>query len=216
MRGDLARVVDDIETAHTVVLTGGIGSGKSSVGRILRQWGAHVVDADVLAREVVAPGGPGLAAVVAQFGQVVLSPDGSLDRSALAEKVFTEADRLNRLEAIIHPLVHQIAVERLAAGEGASLLVYEVPLPGRSPFAQEPAVIVVDASDEARRRRLAVRGLSEEQIAARMATQRTREEWLALADLVVSNSGSEADLEAEVARIWRELTGEAPPVRAAG
>ncbi len=140
-------MVHSKEPPRPVVLTGGIGSGKSSVARLLREWGAHVVDADVLAREVVAPGSPGLAAVVAEFGAAVLAPDGSLDRAALAERVFADRDRLSRLEAIIHPLVHAAAVEQVSDQRGAVLVVYEVPLPGSSPFADEPVVVVVDAPE---------------------------------------------------------------------
>lgn len=201
---------------RTVVLTGGIGSGKSSVARLLREWGAHVVDADVLAREVVAPGEPGLAAVVAEFGAGVLSSDGSLDRDALAERVFVDRDQLSRLEAIVHPLVHAAAVAQLAAGRRSALLVYEVPLPGRSPFVDEPQLVVVDAPEAVRRERLRRRGLAEDQITARMATQPTRKEWLAGADEVLDNSGTEADLRAQVAALWRELTGEDPPVSPEG
>ncbi len=204
------------EIPRTVVLTGGIGSGKSSVARLLREWGAHVVDADVLAREVVLPGSAGLAAVVAEFGAGILSPDGSLDRAALAERVFVDPDQLGRLEEIIHPLVHEAAAEQVGAGRGAALVVYEVPLPGSSPFGDQPVVVVVDAPDEVRRERLLRRGLGEPQIVARLASQPTREQWLALADQVLDNGGSEGELTAHVAELWRELTGEDPPVGAGG
>jgi dephospho-CoA kinase len=193
-----------------------MGSGKSSVARTLRRWGAHVVDADVLAREVVSPGTAGLRLVVAEFGTGLLLPDGSLNRAALAERVFANADQLARLEEIIHPLVHEAAVEQLALNSGAALLVFEVPLPGRSPFGEEPVVVVVDAPEEVRRGRLRLRGLGEAQIEARMASQPSREEWLALADQVVDNSGSEGELTAQVAQLWRELTGEDPPVGPGG
>lgn len=209
-------MVHSKEPPRPVVLTGGIGSGKSSVARLLREWGAHVVDADVLAREVVSPGSPGLAAVVAEFGAAVLAPDDSLDRAALAERVFADRDRLSRLEAIIHPLVHAAAVEQVSDQRGAVLVVYEVPLPGSSPFADEPVVVVVDAPEQIRRERLLRRGLSDAQILARTASQPTREKWLTLADWVLDNSGSEETLTAEVARLWRELTGEDPPVGAGG
>ncbi|MCZ3390158.1 MAG: dephospho-CoA kinase [Actinomycetia bacterium] len=202
-------------SAHRpVVLTGGVGSGKSSVGRLLSAWGAHVVDADVLAREVVAPGGAGLAAVVAAFGTAVLSADGSLDRAGLAELVFNAPDQLAQLEAIIHPQVQSEAAERFALDRDAALLVYEVPIPGHSPFADPPVVVVVDAPDDARRERLRQRGLDETQIEARMAAQQSRVEWLALADRVVDNGGDEVALRVQVARLWRWLTGDDPPVSA--
>ena len=209
-------MVQDKGRPQEVVLTGGIGSGKSSVGRILRQWGAHVVDADALAREVVSPGTAGQAQVLAEFGPGVLSADGSLIRAALADRVFVDADQLSRLERIIHPLVHRAAAERLALNTGAPLLVYEVPLPGRSPFLHEPVVVVVDAPDEIRRERLRMRGLVEAQIEARMTSQPSRDEWLAMADRVVDNGGSLEDLRANVARLWRELIGEEPPVGVGG
>lgn len=199
-----------------VILTGGIGSGKSLVGRILRDWGAHVVDADVLARDVVAPGTAGLAQVIAAFGGEVLASDGSLDRAALAQRVFAEPGQLAQLEAIIHPLVHQAAVAKLSALSPLDLRVYEVPLPGLSPFDEEPVVVVVDAPEEVRRARLGTRGLDEAQIEARMASQPGRAEWLGLAAYVVDNSGSRQGLLAQVAMLWSELTGEMPPVGTGG
>jgi dephospho-CoA kinase len=199
-----------------VVLTGGIGSGKSTVGRLLRSWGAYLVDADVLAREVVAPGTPGLAAVVEVFGPQVLSASGSLDRAVLADLVFDDPHQLKRLEEIVHPLVHRRAVSLLAGAGGAPVVVYEVPLPGRSPFGDDATVVVVDAPDDVRRHRLRDRGMIDAQVDARMASQPSRQGWLALADLVVDNAGSEADLRVEVARLWRALTGTEPPVGAGG
>ena len=198
-----------------VVLTGGIGSGKSEVGRALAARGAHVVNADDLAREVVAPGTPGLAAVFAEFGSEVAAPDGSLDRSALAVLVFGRPDRLAVLEEIVHPLVEQLASMRLAAGVGSPLLVYEMPLPLRDgqepPFPpavvadRRPFVVVVDAPDDTRRHRLRDRGLPEEQVSARMASQPSREEWLSLADHVIDNSGGLAALSRQVDELWAVL-----------
>jgi dephospho-CoA kinase len=205
--------------ARAVILTGGIGSGKSSVASLLERWGAHVVDADQLAREVVEPASEGLAEVVEAFGGEVLSADGALDRAALAEVVFDDPARLARLEAIVHPRVEKLAEERLAAGDSAPLLVYEVPLPGRQPAfppsavaGGAPLVVVVDVPAAERHRRLQVRGLSDQQISARMAAQPTREQWLAGADLVVDNSGDLAALRQQVAAIWSRLTGTEAPV----
>ncbi len=203
-------------TPRPVLLTGGIGSGKSSVGSLLSAWGAYVVDADALAREVVGPRSAGLAAVVAAFGPAVLSADGSLDRSGLAERVFNAPDELAKLEAIIHPQVQAAAAERFARHRHAALLVYEVPIPGHSPFAEPPVVVVVDAPDEIRRERLQQRGLDETQIEARMATQQARAGWLAIADRVVDNGGGDEALHGQVAQLWRWLTGDDPPVSAEG
>lgn len=200
--------------ARAVILTGGIGSGKSSAAALLSGWGAHVVDADDLAREVVLPGSAGLAEVVDAFGPDVLSGDGSLDRAALAEVVFDAPERRAVLEQIVHPLVEALAAARLAAGADAPLLVYEVPLPrGRAPFppsalsAGTPLVVVVDVPVEERHRRLAVRGLSAQQIAARMAAQPSREEWLAPADVVVDNSGDRERLSRQLAEFWARYAG---------
>jgi dephospho-CoA kinase len=209
-------------TTRTMVLTGGIGSGKSAVGSVLASFGAHVVDADKLAREVVQRGSHGFGAVVAEFGPSVVAPDGSLDRSALAAVVFHQPDRLHDLEAIVHPLVESLAAERLAEGADSPLVVYEVPLSERIPpfgggsGAAQPVLVVVDAPDEVRRARLRQRGLSDEQITARMANQPTREAWLARADRVIDNSGDLDALALEVAQLWSELTDASPPVSPAG
>ena len=204
-----------------LVVTGGIGSGKSAVGQLLASWGAHVVDADLLAREVVEPGSAGLSAIVDTFGSEVLDDLGALDRAALADRVFGRPDLLTRLEAIVHPLVEQLATQRLGAGDAAEVLVYEVPLPGRSPdFGPgrgTPVVVVVDAPDDQRRRRLADRGLSPEQITARMDAQPGREEWIALADRLVDNSGDREKLRHQVADLWTDLVGSPPrPTPAVG
>jgi dephospho-CoA kinase len=196
-----------------VVLTGGIGSGKSEVGRLLASWGALVVDADQLAREVVEPGTSGLSEVVCEFGQGVLTDDGSLNRAALADLVFAAPDRLAALEAIVHPRVEALATRRMDAAASGQLVVYEVPLPDRWPGAR---VVVVDAPLDVRRRRLQERGLTPEQIDGRLARQPTREEWLQRADHVVDNGSDLTDLRCQVASLWRELTGEDPPVGASG
>lgn len=192
-----------------VVLTGGIGSGKSVVGRLLAGWGGYVVDADQLAREVVAPGTPGHAAVLQEFGPGVLGVDGALDRAALAEVVFHDRVRLAALEAIVHPLVRQAAEARFALAPPGTVEVYEVPVLRE----REPGewVLLVEAPVEVRRARLLARGLSDDQITARMAQQPDAAGWRALADRVIRN---DRDLEAlvdEVRRAWQEITGEGPP-----
>ncbi|HEX5016903.1 MAG TPA: dephospho-CoA kinase [Actinomycetes bacterium] len=210
---------------RAMVLTGGIGSGKSEVARALAARGAHVVDADVLARRVVEPGTPGLAAVIAEFGPEVVAPDGSLDRAALADLVFGQADRLAALEAIIHPRVEALAAEELAAGGDAPVLVYEVPLlrPEDTipPFPSEATVegvpvVVVDAPDELRRERLLARGLPDHQVTARMASQPSRAEWRARADRVLDNAGDLDALERQVDDLWGWLTAPTAPVSRPG
>jgi dephospho-CoA kinase len=195
-----------------LVLTGGIGSGKSTVGSLLSSWGAYLVDADQLARDVVAPGTEGRAAVESLLGPEVVAPDGSLDRAAIAELVFADAGLLSAVEQIIHPLVHAAGQMLFAEAPEDSVRVYEVPLPGRSPFTETPLVVVVDAPDDIRRQRLLARGMSDDQITARMQSQPSRTEWLALADVVIDNSGSASELGHHVATLWRRVTGADPPV----
>jgi dephospho-CoA kinase len=191
----------------TVGLTGGIGSGKSEVARLLAARGAVVVDADALAREVVEPGTPGLAAVVAEFGPALVDAGGALDRAALGRLVFADPDALRRLEAIVHPLVGERAAELMAAAAHGSVVVYDVPLlveNGLGPGYD--VVVVVDAADDVRLARLAVRGLAEADARARMANQATRDDRLAAADLVIRNDGSLADLAAQVDALWADLS----------
>jgi dephospho-CoA kinase len=200
---------------QAVVLTGGIGSGKSEVGRLLAALGAHVVDADELARTVVQPGTAGLAAVAAAFGPRVIASDGTLNRPELATMVFGHPEQLAALEAIVHPLVEALAVSELAAGAGAPMVVYEVPLLGRLPefpaTAASTVVVVVDAPDAVRVERLRQRGLSEEQISARMAAQPSREAWISAADRLVDNGGDLNHLKSQVEALWRDLTMSEPP-----
>jgi dephospho-CoA kinase len=209
--------------ARAVVLTGGIGSGKSAVASVLATWGAHVVDADQLAREVVARGTAGLAAVVAEFGAGVLTEIGDLDRPALADIVFGRPERLAALEAIVHPQVQSLAVQRLADYGDAPVIVYEVPLPETTPaFPNEaladsgPVIVVVDASGEVRTQRLLDRGMSIEQVRARMDAQPPRDEWLSKADVVIDNGADWPATCDQVSRLWQALTGTAPPVGGPG
>ncbi|AXI77018.1 dephospho-CoA kinase [Peterkaempfera bronchialis] len=190
-----------------VGLTGGIGAGKSEVSRLLASWGAVLVDADLIAREVVAPGTPGLAAVVAEFGEGVLRPDGALDRPALGAVVFSAPERLAALNAIVHPLVRDRSAELEAAAGPDDVVVQDVPLLAENGLAAlYDLVVVVDAPDEVRLDRLVrLRGMSEEEARARMAAQAGREERLAVADVVIDNSGPLAGLEPQVRAVWERL-----------
>ncbi|WP_017572740.1 dephospho-CoA kinase [Nocardiopsis halotolerans] len=192
-----------------VGLTGGIGSGKSAVSAELAAYGATVIDADALAREVVEPGTPGLDAVVAEFGEKVLTPDGRLDRPRLGEIVFADEDSLARLNAIVHPLVGERGDQLMeeAVASGVEVMVYDVPLlveNGLGPLYD--VVVVVDAPDEVRVERVSVnRGMPREQVRDRIRAQVDRETRLAAADLVVDNSGTREQLGDRVAQLWREL-----------
>ncbi|GAB2499515.1 dephospho-CoA kinase [Nocardiopsis aegyptia] len=196
-----------------VGLTGGIGSGKSAVSAALAGHGAVIVDADAIAREVVEPGTPGLAAVVAEFGEEVLTPDGRLDRARLGEIVFADQDRLARLNAIVHPLVGERSAELMerAVESGADVVVYDVPLLVENDLgALYDVVVVVDAPDEVRVERVASdRGMPREQVWARIRNQADRDTRLAAADLVVDNSGTREQLRERVAELWRALLARA-------
>jgi len=173
-----------------VGLTGGIGAGKSEVARRLRAQGAVLIDADAIARQVVARGTDGLAAVTAAFGEGILRAGGELDRERLGEIVFGDQVQLARLNAIIHPLVGaRMAELERGAGEGA-IVVHDVPLIAENNLASAyHLVVVVDAPDHTRLERLTRhRAMTEEQATARMAAQASRAERLAIADLVVDNS----------------------------
>jgi dephospho-CoA kinase len=191
-----------------VGLTGGIGSGKSSVSRLLAEHGAVVIDADTLAREVVEPGTPGLAAVVEAFGREVLDADGSLDRPALGARVFGDAEARARLEAIIHPLVRARAHELEQAAPEDAVVVHDIPLLVETGQSERfDAVVVVDAPEELQRRRLVeLRGMSTDEADRRIAAQATREQRRAAADHIVVNDGSLDELDAQVAALWRRLT----------
>ncbi len=194
-----------------VGLTGGIGSGKSEVARRLAAHGATIIDADVAAREVVAPGTPGLALIVSVFGDGVLAPDGSLDRECLAAIVFSDSGRLAELNGIVHPMVGEwmAAAEEAAvasAGQDA-IVVHDVPLLAENHIAGlYDLVIVVDVPPELQvSRLLAERAVLERQARERMAVQASREQRLAVADIVIDNSGSLADLDKQVDEVWEEL-----------
>jgi dephospho-CoA kinase len=188
-------------------LTGGIGSGKSEVSKRLAARGAVVIDADKIAREVVEPATPGLARVVATFGEEVLHPDGSLNREKLGAIVFADPDRLAALNAIVHPLVGERVADLQSQADAGTIVVYDVPLLAENRLApMYDVVIVVDAADEVRIARLAEhRGMPEHDAKARIAAQATRQERLAVADIVIDNEGDLDDLEVKVSQVWDDL-----------
>jgi len=193
-----------------VGLTGGIGSGKSEVSRRLAALGAVVLDADAAARAVVEPGTPGLKRIAQTFGPGVLRPDGALDRAKLAEIVFADDAARKKLNAIVHPLVHEHmrAAEQAAVQAGGDdlIVVHAVPLLAEGGRAGEfDLVIVVDLPPETQVERLAGRGMPEEQARARIAAQATREQRLAVADIVIDNSGTLAELDRQLSEIWADL-----------
>lgn len=190
-----------------VGLTGGIGSGKSAVTALLRERGAVVVDADVLAREVVEPGTPGFAAVVERFGDGVLDGDGRLDRPALGAVVFADEQARRDLEAIIHPRVRARAAELEAAAGPDAVVVHDVPLLVETGQAElYDLVVVVDVPVETQIERLASnRGMSRADAESRIAAQATREQRRGAADVVIDNSGTLADLADAVDALWQRL-----------
>ncbi|MFF7401970.1 dephospho-CoA kinase [Streptomyces murinus] len=190
-----------------VGLTGGIGAGKSEVSRLLVEHGAVLIDADRIAREVVAPGTPGLAAVVEAFGPHILTEDGSLDRPRLGSIVFADPDRLAALNSIVHPLVGARSRELEEAAAPDAVVIHDVPLlteNGLAPFYD--LVIVVDASPETQLDRLIrLRGMTEEDARARMAAQATREQRRAIADIVIDNDVPLDALRKRVDAVWDDL-----------
>ncbi|MER5494907.1 MULTISPECIES: dephospho-CoA kinase [unclassified Streptomyces] len=191
----------------TVGLTGGIGAGKSEVSRLLVEHGAVLIDADRIAREVVEPGTPGLAAVVDAFGPEVLAGDGSLDRAALGAIVFTDPDRRAVLNGIVHPLVRARSAELKDAAPADAVVVQDVPLLAENGLSDlYDLVVVVDVAPETQLDRLTrLRGMSEADARARMAAQATREQRLAVADVVIDNDVPLDELREAVARVWEGL-----------
>jgi dephospho-CoA kinase len=180
-------------------LTGGIGSGKTTVSDLLGSWGAIVIDADVIAREVVAPGTPGLAALVEAFGPEVIGADGALDRERMAAIAFADPEARARLNGIVHPLV--------ASAPPGSVVVQAIPLLAETgQRGNFDLVVVVDVDPEiAVERLVGRRGMTEVDARARIASQASRAERLAIADVVIDNSGDQESLEAQVAELWQEL-----------
>ncbi|MFB7940969.1 dephospho-CoA kinase [Streptomyces sp. NPDC004779] len=190
-----------------VGLTGGIGAGKSEVSRLLVSYGAVLIDADRIAREVVEPGTPGLAAVVEAFGEDVLTGDGALDRPKLGSIVFADPERLATLNAIVHPLVGARSAELESTAGPGDVVVHDVPLLTENGLAPlYDLVVVVDASPETQLDRLVrLRGMTEEEARARMAAQAGRAARQEIADLLIDNDGPLDALEPQVRKLWDEL-----------
>lgn len=190
-----------------VGLTGGIGAGKSEVSRLLVECGAVLIDADRIAREVVAPGTPGLAAVVETFGEGVLAADGSLDRPKLGSLVFADPDKLAALNAIVHPLVGARSRDLETAAPEDAVVVHDVPLLTENGLAPlYDVVVVVDAAPATQLDRLVrLRGMTEDDARARMAAQATRGQRRGIADIVIDNDVPLPDLERRVKDVWADL-----------
>ncbi|WP_028650682.1 dephospho-CoA kinase [Nocardioides halotolerans] len=193
-----------------VGLTGGIASGKSTVAELLVGLGAVLIDGDALAREVVARGTPGLAQVVEEFGEDLLTPEGDLDRSALGRIVFADEAARRRLEAITHPLIFERYAELEAAAPPDAVVVHDIPLlaeAGAERAATFDAVIVVDVPEELQVERMVRdRGWTREDAEARIAAQASREDRLAIATHVIDNSGTLDELRARVDAVFADLT----------
>ena len=199
-------------------LTGGIGSGKSTVADMLREAGVDVIDADQLAREAVAPGSEGLRDVVARFGAGILDDQGALDRKKLGDVVFQDEEARRALNAIVHPRVAALAAERVQelAAKGRARVVYEVPLLFENGLdAAMRATVVVYVDEDTQLRRLMARdGSGEAAARARMSAQMSLEEKRRRASYVIDNRGSLEDTARQLREVWRELTGEDVPFEA--
>lgn len=186
-------------------LTGGIGSGKSTVAAAFVDLGAVVVDADVVAREVVEPGSPGLAAVQERFGPEIVTGEGALDRAALASRVFGDEAARGELEAILHPLIRDRTEQLVAAAGEDAVIVHDVPLLVEKRMGSAyHLVLVVEASVPTRLERLAGRGMSESDARARMSHQASDDQRRAAADIVLSNDGDRNDLRERLETLWHE------------
>ena len=197
---------------YVVGLTGGIGSGKSMVAQRLRDLGAAVVDADAIAREVTAPGGPAYAAIVRAFGQSVLCCDGSLDRKALAARVFADEAARRQLNALTHPHIRQRMAEegaRLAATPGVGVVVFDIPLLLETTDGSDlglEGVVVVTAADAVRIARLTARdGLTPRDARQRLDAQMPLAQKVARADWVIDNNGSAEQTREQVVKLWEAL-----------
>ena len=191
-------------------LTGGIGSGKSTVAGMLADHGAVIVDADQIARDLVEPGGEALAELVTEFGPRILREDGSLSRGELAAMAFSDPRATERLNAIMHPLIRAEAERRIQASPDAAVVVYDMPLlveTGQQDIVD--VVMVVDVPEEVQLdRAVRLRGLDEDDVQRRMTVQASRADRLAVADIVIDNSGTPEETAAQVAQAWASLPGD--------
>lgn len=190
-----------------VGLTGGIGSGKSTVSALLAARGAHIVDADAVTRDVQRPGSPVIEAIADRFGDQVVDDDGGLRRTDLAEIVFADPDALRDLNAIVHPAVGAEINRRVnALASSDAVVVLDIPLLTENPRGELQGKIVVDVPVEVQMERLVrYRGFTESDARARIARQSSREERLTGADFVIDNGGAVDDLEAQIERLWEWL-----------
>jgi len=188
-------------------LTGGIGAGKSSVARMLAERGAVVIDADQISRELVEPGAPALEALVAEFGQEILQPDGTLSRAQLAAIAFRDGGATQRLNAIMHPRIRDEAERRIAEHPEAAVVVYDMPLlveTGQQDLVD--IVLVVDVPEETQvERAVEFRGLDRDDVQRRMGVQASRSERAAVADVTISNDGSPEETARQVDQFWADL-----------
>ncbi|MDA3021754.1 MAG: dephospho-CoA kinase [Actinomycetota bacterium] len=188
-------------------LTGGIGSGKSTVASLLKEHGATVIDADEIARELVEPGQPALGDLVAEFGPRILTASGTLSRGELAKLAFSDPEATRRLNAIMHPLIRSESARRLGSAPSSAVVVYDMPLLVETNQRDlVDIVVVVDVPRSLQvERSVTMRGLDREDVERRMQAQASREERLAVADYVIDNSGSPDELEAAVVGLWADL-----------
>ena len=192
-----------------VALTGGIGAGKSLAAQYFSDLGARVVDADQLARVAIERGSEGFDEVILHFGEKIMR-DGDIDRKALAEIIFSDAQAKEDLEAIVHPRVRELFAEVVSDLQPGEVLIYEIPLLAESGSAKNfDLVITVEADLEIRKERLRKRGMFISEIERRIASQATREDREALADFVITNDGDEDQLLRAVENLWEELPSRA-------
>jgi len=189
-----------------IALTGGIGSGKSTVAAEWVSLGATEVDADVLAREVVEPGTEGLAQVAKEFGSEVINPDGTLNRAALAGKAFASEEARKKLESILHPLIQRLAAEKISQISG--VVVYTIPLLAETKSALKfDKVVTISCPEDVRVKRLIARGLSEDDARRRIAAQASDAEREQKADIVISSDCDKGELIERARRVYRDLNG---------
>jgi dephospho-CoA kinase len=189
-----------------IALTGGIGSGKSTVAAEWVSLGATEVDADVLAREVVEPGSEGLAQVAKEFGSEVINPDGTLNRAALAGKAFASEEARKKLERILHPLIQGLAAEKISQISG--VVVYTIPLLAETKSALKfDKVVTISCPEDVRVKRLIARGLSEDDARRRIAAQASDAEREQKADIVISSDCDKSELIERARRVYRDLNG---------